>query len=155
MTKEKRKSTAIVVYAMINPAYPGYIKVGKGANDLYSRPRTMNQGIPIRNLQIPFFLYDPEQRGHEIEKYIQELLIEYRVGKKGEWFKVTIDIVKAIFNGLSNKFPGITIVNVHGDLIINPGKAKSYPESHEKYWPHNEEQIEELIEHNKREHGKT
>ncbi len=75
------------VYAMINPAWPGLVKIGC-ATDLASRLKTYQTGTPYRDYKIIAWshIFETVRR---VEYAIHLSLAAYKIEQSREWFRIT------------------------------------------------------------------
>lgn len=81
------------VYAITNPAWPGTVKVGKAIN-YENRTGTYQTYDPYRKYSIEGAWHFEDRE--KAEKYIHKLLDDKRIYDDGEWFKASVDDVKAL-----------------------------------------------------------
>ena len=80
------------VYVISNPAFPGWVKVGR-AYDARDRLRSYQTSSPFRDYVLEWFLgtrdsCESERKAHGI--------LGARFDQRGEWFKVSPDIAEAV-----------------------------------------------------------
>ena len=85
------------VYAVTNPAFPGWIKIGS-ALDVYGRLATYQTSDPFASFKIEAYILvdDRVKVEHSVQK---ELTISPH---RGEWFQVGLEKVKEIFAEYEN-----------------------------------------------------
>lgn len=84
------------VYVITNPAWPDWVKIGKGA-DANDRFGTYQTYSPLRDFELRYTKYFENR--HKAEKTAQELA-ERVCERRHEWFKISVDEAKDIINGL-------------------------------------------------------
>ena len=143
---EIRNSKSHTVYAIHTSGYPEWVKIGKAGSSIYDRVRTLNQAHPQRNLRCDFFIYDEQERGHDIEQDIHQR-IDDSFKREGEWFQLgTYETARFIFQKVVDEWPGAIIVDIKDELAFTERRQK-----HEKYMPKGINEIKRLIEHNGKE----
>lgn len=80
------------VYAITNPAWPGFFKIGKAAR-LRRRLGSYQTGAPYKDYQIWDAIRVPDR--HLAERSAHEYLTEYRIDN--EWFRCTPTTVTSAF----------------------------------------------------------
>ena len=83
------------VYAITNPAWPEWIKIGKAVNTA-DRLNGYHTSSPFRDYEIGYFI-ETDNR-HKSEREIHKLMEGVADDRAGEWFKVNMKEVKYIFN---------------------------------------------------------
>jgi hypothetical protein len=81
------------VYAITNPAWPGYMKIGSTI-DVYDRLNTYQTGSPDRDYKLEHFVFV-----HDRLKFETEIHLKYE--SKGEWIKT--DKVPEEFDRIDNR----------------------------------------------------
>lgn len=84
------------IYIMINPAYPGWCKVGM-AVDAEDRVNQFQTGSPFRDYQL-FKFFETDNR-RESEKQAHYILQEKIDDRRGEWFHTTPEEAEKILTG--------------------------------------------------------
>ena len=62
----------IVYFAHMSISRPEWWKVGRSNDSVYDRIRTLNQGNPLRELDVPFFIWSASAINNEIETAIHK-----------------------------------------------------------------------------------
>ena len=83
-TSEKRG----FVYVITNPAYQGYVKVGK-ALDVLSRLNSYQTYSPMRDYKLEDYKFFSDRK--KAEDLLKELLCDEQGDASGEWFKVSVE----------------------------------------------------------------
>ena len=86
-TSEKRG----FVYIITNPAYPGYVKVGKALN-VFNRFKGYQTYSPHRNYKLEGYEFFSNRKS--AEKMVQNLLKGEQGVAEGEWFEVSVERAK-------------------------------------------------------------
>ena len=83
------------VYAIVNPAWDGWVKIGKAvsADDRLNGYQTSS---PYRDYTVLARISVPNR--HEKELVMHRIFEDNAEARKGEWFKITTDKVKDLFN---------------------------------------------------------
>jgi len=91
------------VYAITNPAWPEWIKIGKAVNSA-DRLNGYQTGSPFRDFEVVHSIEGDDR--HKSEKQLHQLLGGVADERINEWFKIELKEVKYIFSaykeGLSN-----------------------------------------------------
>jgi hypothetical protein len=80
------------LYIITNDAYPGWVKVGTTAN-LTERLHVYQTGDPLRRYIIQYSLHHPKYK--EAEKKIKEVMKNFALEIKGEWYLVDLRFAKS------------------------------------------------------------
>jgi hypothetical protein len=88
------------VYAITNSAWEGWVKIGK-AVDSEDRLNGYQTSSPFRDYKI--FLSLQVDNRHEAEQFMHRLFSKYAEERRGEWFKISRDTTKELFNEYANK----------------------------------------------------
>lgn len=85
------------VYAITNPAWPHWVKVGM-AVDSEDRCRSYQTSSPFRDFRVEFsvFCEDRAKAEREVHKALEEVATE----RRGEWFKIDTLIATGTINNL-------------------------------------------------------
>lgn len=85
------------VYALTNPSWPEWIKVGM-AIDADDRCRSYQTGSPFRDYQVEFsvFCEDRAKAEREVHKALEDVAKE----RRGEWFKIQPSLIQTTINNL-------------------------------------------------------
>ena len=84
------------VYVITNPAWPEWVKIGKGA-DAKDRFDSYQTYSPMRDYELMYCKYFDNR--HKAEKTVQDIA-ETRAEKRHEWFNMSVEEAKEIINGL-------------------------------------------------------
>jgi len=95
--KELDASKQGYVYAIINPAWPGWIKVGM-AVDANDRLRAYQTSSPLRDYALLTSVYVTDKR--KAEALAHRLCHRICEGANGEWFKLPHEEVMVVIEGL-------------------------------------------------------
>lgn len=76
------------VYVITNPAWPGYVKIGR-AFDPEARARSMNTGCPLNDYEVCHAVYFHDC--YWAEREVHERLAESRL-PGGEWFALPVHV---------------------------------------------------------------
>ena len=92
--EEIEKTSEGYVYAIINPAWPDWVKIGKAFshNDRLNNYQTCS---PFRDYNVLTYIYTYDR--HNKEKQLHDIFSNKALERKGEWFKITKDIVCDVF----------------------------------------------------------
>lgn len=93
------KQTKGHVYAIVNPAWPGWIKVGK-AVDAQDRTNSYQTGSPLRDYEL--LAYSESEDKNEDEKKAHRLFEKEASERKGEWFKLSNERAYTIIQDLAD-----------------------------------------------------
>ena len=85
------------VYIITNPAYPGYVKIGK-ALDVISRFNSYQTYSPMRDYVLEGYEFFPDRR--EAEDLMKKLLANEQGDAEGEWFKVSVKRAKVALSNI-------------------------------------------------------
>lgn len=88
------------VYAMINEAFPGMVKIGKTGN-VRNRFSNYDTGDPLRGYTLIAHT-DPTVGVGELETWVHEHYGEHRVAPKSEWFRLDWASVVGYFARLND-----------------------------------------------------
>lgn len=88
------------IYIMINPAYPGWCKVGM-AIDAEDRVNQFQTGSPFRDYKLFKFFETDDRRGSE--KKAHDVLEEKIDDRRGEWFHISPEDAEKILTELFKK----------------------------------------------------
>lgn len=93
-----RTDKAGFVYAVSNPAWPGYVKIGS-AIDIDKRLTSYQTACPHRAYRLEASAFVSDRRRVE-----QELMQTLRAHKhQHEWFRVDVDVVARLLSSLQRK----------------------------------------------------
>ena len=95
--EQLQKSKKGHIYAITNPAFSGWVKVGQAVNPK-DRLKQYQTSSPFRDykLNFSFFTENKEQKEKQIHKVLMRTF-DY----KNEWFKIDLEILKEIFDDYS------------------------------------------------------
>jgi hypothetical protein len=82
------------VYAIVNPAWPDWVKVGKAVST-EDRLNGYQTSSPYRDYTV-ITTVSVDNR-HEEERRMHKVLTAHATERKGEWFKISVNTVKEIF----------------------------------------------------------
>jgi len=88
------------VYAITNKAWKGWVKIGK-AVDSEDRLNNYQTSSPFRDYEI--FIAIKVNNRHEAEQFMHKLFNQYSKERKGEWFKISRDTTRELFNEYRNQ----------------------------------------------------
>lgn len=80
------------VYAITNPAWPGYVKIGR-CMDYEERLSSYQTGDPFRGYQLELAVYVADR--HEAEKAAHGRLCDFRLDRS-EWFHVSVGTARRV-----------------------------------------------------------
>ena len=83
------------VYVITNPAWPDWVKVGKAVST-EDRLNGYQTSSPYRDYQVVTTI--KVHNRHEEERRMHRMVGERATQRIGEWFKIELDVVKAIFS---------------------------------------------------------
>ena len=83
------------VYVITNPAWPDWVKVGKAVST-EDRLNGYQTSSPYRDYQVVTTI--TVHNRHEEERRMHRMVGERATQRIGEWFKIELDVVKAIFS---------------------------------------------------------
>ena len=83
------------VYVITNPAWPDWVKVGKAVST-EDRLNGYQTSSPYRDYQVVTTI--KVHNRHEEERRMHRMVGERAKHRIGEWFKIELDVVKAIFS---------------------------------------------------------
>ena len=83
------------VYVITNPAWPDWVKVGKAVST-EDRLNGYQTSSPYRDYQVVTSI--KVHNRHEEERRMHRMVGERAKHRIGEWFKIELDVVKAIFS---------------------------------------------------------
>lgn len=83
------------VYVMTNPAWPGYVKVGR-ALDPFDRLASYQTSDPNRAYEIQAYRYFEDR--YDAERMIQRLLTPWWAS--GEWYRVPVADALSLLEGI-------------------------------------------------------
>jgi hypothetical protein len=86
------------VYAMINPSFPGWVKVGCAFN-CEDRLKSYQTGDPHREYKMCTKRQFSDRQ--IAEKIVHSKLTPLSENRKGEWFEIDLSIVKSIINNVT------------------------------------------------------
>lgn len=84
------------VYAITNPAWPDYVKIGS-AIDVYDRLGTYQTSSPFRNYKLESYIFSYDRL--KTEKILHNMFPD----RNGEWVKCNIDDIKKLFSDIIKK----------------------------------------------------
>ena len=80
------------VYIISNPAFPGWVKVGR-AYDAKDRLRSYQTSSPFRDYTLEWSL---PTRDASVSEHKAHVKLEAKFDRRGEWFKVTPELAEAV-----------------------------------------------------------
>ena len=83
------------VYVITNPAWPDWVKIGKAVST-EDRLNGYQTSSPYRDYQVVTSI--KVHNRHEEERRMHRMVGERAKHRIGEWFKIELDVVKAIFS---------------------------------------------------------
>ena len=93
------------VYAIINPSWPDWVKIGK-AVDADNRLNSYQTSSPLRDYELLYCKYFDDY--HEVEKEAHSLAANLSTDSKGEWFCITQQQAKEVLDKLHEQRHGAT-----------------------------------------------
>ena len=102
------------IYCFSNPSYINIYKIGQ-TKDIISRLKQLNSTGILHNFEIEFakLVYNYKTK----EKKIHKLFDKYRVNKKREFFKISLDKIKSIFELIDGEWFSYESNNLAKDRI--------------------------------------
>jgi len=97
--QQLNKQTKGHVYAIKNPAWPGWIKIGR-AVDATDRLSAYQTSSPLRDYEI--LAYTESENKNEDERKAHLLLSKEASERKGEWFKVEESVAYTLIQDLAD-----------------------------------------------------
>jgi len=80
------------VYIISNPAFPGWVKVGR-AYDASDRLRSYQTSSPFRDYELHWFLPTEDS---SLSEHKAHSILGAKFDRRGEWFKITPELAEAV-----------------------------------------------------------
>ena len=97
---EPMQVTSGIVYVLINPAMPGYVKIGKTTNLIQRIAQLNNESVP-EPFVCTYAAYVPDR--HKVEQLLHAIFDERRATKDREFFKIDPDDVRQVIALMSHE----------------------------------------------------
>jgi hypothetical protein len=97
--EEIEKTKEGYVYAIVNPAWPNWAKIGKAVN-AEDRLNNYQTGSPYRDYKILASL--KSENRHDDEKAMHKLFDKYSLQRKGEWFNISEQAILLVFEDFND-----------------------------------------------------